>query len=127
MEEYTEKAKKIIKFFAITTIGLFILIMITENFSWLMIVSGILAQFVHLAILRKFPSIKIISAEFFSAIFLLLLNHYLAFKHFQEFYHTLSEVSSKFDFILQCPDSLYFLDFRILYTLSLGCSFCPVR
>lgn len=92
VEEYTERAKKVIKFNAIFTIGLYILLMITENFSWSMIVCGLLAQVVHLAILRNFPNIKILSLEFWSSVILLLVNHYLAYKHFQDVYYSLSEV-----------------------------------
>lgn len=92
VEEYTEKAKKVIKFSSIVTIGLYILLMITENFSWSIILCGLLAQVIHLAILRTFPNIKILSLEFWSAVILLLNNHYLAYSHFQEVYYSLSEV-----------------------------------
>lgn len=92
VEEYTEKAKKVIKFSTFATIVLYVLISLTETFSWVLIGCGLLAQIVHLAILRNFPNIKILSLEFWGAVVLLLVNHYLAYKHFQEVYYTLSEV-----------------------------------
>lgn len=64
VEEYTEKAKKVIKFCTVFTIFLYILLLIGENFSVTIIACGLLAQVVHLAILRNFPNIQIISLEF---------------------------------------------------------------
>lgn len=93
VEEYTERAKKVIKSSAIVTIAIYLLLIITESFSWTLIICGLLSQVVHLAILRNFPNIKILSIEFWSAVILLLVNHYLAYKHFQEVYYSLSEVS----------------------------------
>lgn len=94
VEEYTERAKKTIKFLTIVTVVIYLLLMIGENFSWTILICGLLAQAVHLAILRNFPNIQIVSLEFPSAVLLLLVNHYLAYKHFQEVYYSLSEVSS---------------------------------
>lgn len=96
VEEYTERAKKVIKFLTFTTIVLYLLLLVGENFTWTLIVCGLLAQLVHLAILRNFPNIKILSLEFSGAVFLLLFNHYLAYKHFQEVYYSLSEVKQSF-------------------------------
>lgn len=93
VEEYTERAKKIIKFLTFATIFIYFLLTIFESFSWPIILCGLLAQLVHLAIVRNFPNIKIISLEFWGATILLLVNHYLAYKHFQEVFYTLSEVS----------------------------------
>ena len=91
VEEYTEKAKKVIRWLTIFTIVLFLLL-IGENFTWTIIICGLLGQLVYLAILRNFPNIKILSIEFWSAVILLMFNHYLAYKHFQEVFFSLSEV-----------------------------------
>lgn len=64
VEEYTEKSKKIIKVFTISTIFLYILLLIGENFSLTIIACGLIAQAVHLVILIKFPNINILSFEF---------------------------------------------------------------
>lgn len=118
VEEYTERAKKAIKFLAFTTIGLYILLMLTESFSWTMIVCGLLAQVIHLAILRNFPNIKIVSIEFWGAVIMLMVNHYLAYKHFQEVYYSLSEVSWLRLRELQLIKASS--DFRILHALSVA-------
>lgn len=96
VEEYTERAKKVVKFLTFATIVLYLLLLVGETFTWTLIVCGLLAQLVHLAILRNFPNIKILSLEFGGAVFLLLFNHYLAYKHFQEVYYSLSEVKQSF-------------------------------
>jgi accessory gene regulator protein AgrB len=64
VEEYTEKAKKVIKVITFATILLYILLLIEENFSITIIACGLLAQVVHLLILINFPNIKILSIEF---------------------------------------------------------------
>lgn len=93
VEEYTERAKKVIRVATFATIVVYLLLIVTETFTWTLIVCGLLAQGVHLVILRNFPNIKILSIEFWGAVLLLLFNHYLAYKHFQEVYYSLSEVS----------------------------------
>lgn len=94
VEEYTEKAKKVIRYSTFVTILIYFLLTITESFSWSMIICGLLAQAIHLAILRDFPNIKIMSIEFWSAVIFLFVNHYLAYQHFEEVFYSLSEVSS---------------------------------
>lgn len=64
VEEYTEKAKKVIKVCTFCTIFIYVLLLIGESFSITIIACGLLAQVVHLAILRNFPNIKILSIEF---------------------------------------------------------------
>ncbi|CRK92124.1 CLUMA_CG005743, isoform A [Clunio marinus] len=108
VEEYTEKAKKAIKLITIVTIVIYLLLIISEEFTWTLIICGVLAHFIHLAILRNFPNIKILSIEFWSAVILLLLNHYLAYKHFQEVYYSLSEILGYFTLCLWLvPFSLF--------------------
>lgn len=93
VEEYSEKTKKVISWLAKTTVLLYLIFTVTENFSWLMIGCGLTAQILHLLILRTFPDVRILSFEFIGAVLMLLTNHYLAYKHFQEVFYTLSEVS----------------------------------
>lgn len=64
VEEYSEKCKKIINYLTLSTIVVYVLLTFTETFSWTLILCGLGAQLVHLAILRNFPNIKIISIEF---------------------------------------------------------------
>lgn len=116
VEEYTEKAKKVIRVLSLVTIVLYLLLM-TENFSWLIIICGLLGQAAHLVILSNFPNIKIMSLEFWSAIVLLFLNHYLAYKHFQEVYYPLSEVSRCTSFATL--NNVSFLQILAYFTLCL--------
>jgi Transmembrane adaptor Erv26 len=59
---------------------------------WTMCLFGCLAQLVHVAIITNFPYVQFMSPTFLSALALLILNHYLAFIHFQEHYFPFSEV-----------------------------------
>lgn len=72
VEEYSEKCKKIIKISTISTIVLYLLLAVSESFSWTMILCGLSAQLVHLAILRNFPNIKILSLEFWWVVLILI-------------------------------------------------------
>lgn len=100
VEEYSEKAKKVIKIISQSTIVLYILFTFTENFSYQIIIFGICAQLAHLLILRTFPDVKILSLEFLAAFVLLFVNHYLAYSHFQEFFYNLSEILGYFTLCL---------------------------
>lgn len=93
VEEYTVIAKKTIRSLIIFDVVIYCLFIFTENFSWSMIVFGLLAQLVHNLILRNFPFVKFISIEFLLAIVILLINHYFAFNYFQENFYSISEVS----------------------------------
>lgn len=127
VEEYTEKAKKVIRWSTFVTIAIYLLLMLTENFSWSMIICGLLAQVVHLVILRNFPNIKIVSIEFFGAVSLLLVNHYLAYQHFEEVFYSLSEVSAKCLCILKSSWPCLFIDFSVLHNLPVVCAICSLR
>lgn len=108
VEEYSEKAKKIIKITSQVTIVIYILFIVTENFSYSMIIFGIVAQLSHLLILRTFPEVKIVSMEFLAAFILIFVNHYLAYAHFQELYYSLSEILGYFTLCLWLvPFSLF--------------------
>jgi hypothetical protein len=77
VEEYTVLAKKTIKYMVLFDIIIYSLFIFTENFSWSMILCGLIAQLLHLAIIRNFPFVKFLSVEFLVAFLFLLINHYL--------------------------------------------------
>lgn len=108
VEEYSEKAKKVIKIATNFTILIYALFFITEDFPISINIFGILAQISHLFILRTFPEVRIASLEFLSAVILLVINHYLAYSHFNEVYYTLSEILGYFTLCLWLvPFSLF--------------------
>jgi len=100
VEEYTAKTKTIIQWIAKISIGLYIVFFITESFSWMMLICGLAAHVLHLFILRTFPEVRILSLEFIGSVVLLLANHYFAYKHFQDFFYSLSEILGYFTLCL---------------------------
>ncbi|KAG5667719.1 hypothetical protein PVAND_015690 [Polypedilum vanderplanki] len=121
VEEYSEKAKKIIKTTTQVTIALYLLFIFTENFPYIMIFFGILAQLAHLLILRSFPEVKILSIEFIVAIILIFVNHYYAYNHFQEYFYTLSEILGYFTLCL------WLVPFSLFVSLSANDQVLPIH
>jgi Transmembrane adaptor Erv26 len=67
-----------------------------------------LAQCSHLLILRNFPEVQIASVEFIAAIIFLVINHYIAYIHFNDVYYSLSEILGYFTLCLWLvPFSLF--------------------
>ncbi|CAO1403607.1 unnamed protein product [Diamesa serratosioi] len=96
VESYTVITKKIITVAAQATIVLYIVFIFTDDFSWTIIILGIFSQIIHLIILRNFPDVKLLSLEFVSGVLLLLVNHWLAYQHFERNFHNLSEILAYF-------------------------------
>lgn len=94
-EEYTVVAKKVINCLTIFSCVVYLLLMLFEELTWLMIIFGLAAQVAHFLILAEFPYVKFVSVSFLGAVTLWLLNHYLAFTFFRASYYPLSEVSTK--------------------------------
>jgi Transmembrane adaptor Erv26 len=90
VEEYSKVAKKVISFIILITILIYLALFF--ELPWMMCLFGILAQFVHVAIITNFPYVQFVSPSFLGALALLIANHYLAFLHFQEHYFPFSEV-----------------------------------
>ena len=86
-------AKKIIKILVCSSITFYIIFIFTEQFSWTILICGLAAQLLHLTILSSFPFVKFLSVQFLGAIVLLVVNHYLAFVYFNQYQHSLTEVS----------------------------------
>lgn len=63
-----------------------------DNVSIILIASGLLSHVVYYSLLSDFPYFDLTSVSFILSILLLIANHVLAFKFFQQKYTTLSEV-----------------------------------
>lgn len=122
-------AKKTIRSFIIFDVVIYCLFIFTENFSWSMIVFGLLAQLVHNLILRNFPFVKFLSIEFLLAIVILLINHYFAFNYFQENFYSISEVSSFYNFFISTLllKLERFSGVGLFYTLSMASPILFIR
>lgn len=73
-------------------LGVDVLFLVFEDFSYYMVFSGIISQLAHLSILKNFPYVDIMAAPFIVAVVLFFANHYFALVHFATAYYSLSEV-----------------------------------
>lgn len=77
-------------------IAVYVIFIFSEDFSWTMVICGLLAQLMHGAIMNNFPFIEFLSVPFVGSIVMLLVNHYLAFRYFTENHYEFSEVLAYF-------------------------------
>lgn len=57
-----------------------------------MVFCGLADQALHALILNDFPYVNLKSVQFIGAVFLLIINHYLAFSYFTQHYFNFAEV-----------------------------------
>lgn len=67
-----------------------------ENVPFTMLACGLTAQFAHYFILQNFPFVSLLSPSFLIGILMIVVNHYLAFVHFSDMFHSFSEVMAYF-------------------------------
>ncbi|XP_058463043.1 protein TEX261 [Malaya genurostris] len=119
VEEYTVTAKKTITWMVIASVLLYVIFIFTEQFSWTMLLCGMGAQALHVAILKNFPYVKFLSLSFLGALILLLFNHYLAFIYFQQHHHPFVEVMAYFTLCL------WLVPFALFVSLSANDNVLP--
>lgn len=101
VEEYTVTAKKVISVIVLFVTTVYLLFIFFDNLPWSMVFCGLAAQALHALILTDFPYVYLKSVQFIGAVFLLIINHYLAFSYFTQHYFNFAEV------IYNCLVSLY--------------------
>lgn len=94
VEEYTVIAKKVILVIVLFVTTIYLLFIFFDNIPWLMVFCGLATQALHALILTDFPYVNLKSIQFIGAVFLLIINHYLAFSYFTQHYFNFAEVIS---------------------------------
>lgn len=112
VEEYTVMAKKVIMLLIMATFTIYLGLMIFEKLPWTLILTGFAAQAVHGWIMKSFPFVRISSPEFISAVILVIVNHFFAFRFFAKNYYPLAEVLA---FFTLC---LWIVPFALFVSLS---------
>lgn len=92
-EEYTTSAKRCILFMISFTIFVYLMLIFFEDFSWSILLCGLLAQGFHFSIMSNFPFIQLVSAPFIGSLVMLVINHVLAFQYFTTVYVPFTQVS----------------------------------
>ncbi|CAH0552960.1 unnamed protein product [Brassicogethes aeneus] len=119
VEEHTIVAKKCISSMNLVVTVLYVLLWLLESFPTSLIVCGLTAQIVHFIILKNFPFVVFLSPPFLAAVTLIIINHYLAFSHFGEFYYPFSEVIAYFTLFL------WLVPFALFVSLSANDNVLP--
>jgi hypothetical protein len=96
VEEYTTTACKIIRGTVAVSLVVYIGLLCFENLPKDMLVLGLVAQVVHLSLLKTFPVFYWHSPSFIVAVVLLVVNHYYAFTYFAHHIHSFQEVVAYF-------------------------------
>jgi len=109
VEEYTQVTSKVIKGLTLSTLLVYFGLFLFEDMSSSMVVGGVVAQVLHLALLRDFPYFDLMSPAFIGAVVMLMVNHYLAFQFFAEEYYIFSEVLAYFTICLWLVPFAFFV------------------
>lgn len=84
VEEYGEPTKRFLNKAIYTIIVILLLLLLLDGFPWKLILLAIVSQLVYKQNLKTFPYISLTSSSFITSCILVVANHYLWFKHFNE-------------------------------------------
>ncbi|KAK4249470.1 transmembrane adaptor Erv26 [Corynascus novoguineensis] len=82
VEEHTVIAKRFLTKLIYSIMILQLVLCVVDRFPFLPTVLGIFSHFVYLGNMRRFPFVKLTDPLFLASCVLVLLNHYVWFKHF---------------------------------------------
>ncbi|TKA26289.1 hypothetical protein B0A50_05068 [Salinomyces thailandicus] len=82
VEEHTVLAKRILTHLIHTIIVLQILLALLDHFPWRLTALSIVSHLIYAQNLRRFPIVKLSDPVFIASCALVLLNHWLWFRHF---------------------------------------------
>ncbi|AEO70657.1 uncharacterized protein THITE_2122305 [Thermothielavioides terrestris NRRL 8126] len=82
VEEHTVMAKRFLTRLIYSIMALQLLLCVVDRFPFLPTLLGIFSHFVYLGNMRRFPFVKLTDPLFLASCVLVLLNHYVWFKHF---------------------------------------------
>lgn len=109
VEEYTVITAKIIKTLTSVTFVIYVCLFLFESFPTGLVVCGIVSQVLHFILLHSFPFFTVASPQFLAAVVMVVVNHYLAFRFFGEFYYPFSEVMAYFTLCLWMVPFAFFV------------------
>ncbi|XP_078492130.1 protein TEX261-like [Ciona intestinalis] len=119
IEEYTVMTRKVVKNMLMVSCVVYVGLWLFESFPFTIIAVGLFTNLVEFSLLRSFPFIELTSPNFIGTVLLVFVNHYLAFKYFNEVYHTFAEVLSYFTLCL------WLIPFTFFISLSAGDNVLP--
>ncbi|KAI0017276.1 transmembrane adaptor Erv26 [Xylariomycetidae sp. FL0641] len=84
VEEHTVIAKRLLTQLIYLIIGIQLALWIIDGFPFSLTALGIVSHIVYLGNMRRFPFVKLSDPLFIASCVLVLMNHYLCFRHFSE-------------------------------------------
>ncbi|KAK4167138.1 transmembrane adaptor Erv26 [Cladorrhinum sp. PSN259] len=84
VEEHTVVAKRFLSKLIYSIMVLQLLLCIVDRFPFFLTLLGIFSHFVYLGNMRRFPFVKLTDPLFLASCALVLINHYVWFKHFSK-------------------------------------------
>ena len=82
VEEHTVLAKKLLTRLIYLILAIQTLLWLIDGFPFMLSLLGCISHAVYAANLRKFPFVRLTDGVFISSCILVLINHYLCFRHF---------------------------------------------
>ncbi|KAK3694417.1 transmembrane adaptor Erv26 [Podospora appendiculata] len=82
VEEHTVIAKRFLSRLIYSIMGLQLVLCVVDRFPFFLTVLGIFSHFVYLGNMRRFPFVQLTDPLFLASCVLVLVNHYVWFKHF---------------------------------------------
>ncbi|QEU58626.1 Svp26 [Kluyveromyces lactis] len=84
VEEYTEPTRRLLYRAIYTIIGIYVLLLLFDGFPWLLTAFSIFTYVVYLQNMKQFPYISLTNPTLMLSCVLVLINHYLWFKYFND-------------------------------------------
>jgi hypothetical protein len=85
VEEHTVIAKRLLQRLIYGVIGAHLFLWIVDGFPFWSTMLGIFAHIIYLGNMRRFPMVKLSDPLFISSCLLVIIDHYVWFRHFSEY------------------------------------------
>ncbi|CAL8105683.1 unnamed protein product [Orchesella dallaii] len=112
VEEFVSVAAKVIRTIIKITIGIYVGILLFEEFPLLMTACGLFSQILHWYMMKTFPYFVLCSPTFILMVTFSVLNHYLAFTYFSSHHYQSMEIMA---YVVLC---LWLVPFVFLVSLT---------
>ncbi|CAL8076562.1 unnamed protein product [Calicophoron daubneyi] len=109
VEEYTVTTGKIIRFMIGCEIVLHILLIFTDDTSYLTVIVGLVAHLFYASLLKNFPAFHFTSFQFIGSFAMFIIHHFVAFRMFHTVFYPFTEMLAYFTFMLWAVPFMYLI------------------
>lgn len=136
VEEHTVIAKRFLTRLIYSVVGLQLLLCVVDGFPFFLTLVGIVSHVVYLGNMRRFPFVKLTDPLFIASCVLVLINHYVWFRHFSKaqqrahmnmssYYDTPSDVPSFTEIASYFGICVWLVPFALFVSLSASDNVLP--